>query len=113
MSLFKRRDFFLKSFIGLLGTGLLLSSKKPSKDNNFVWHGETDIVVIGSGTGLVGAITALKKGLKVVVLEKARSAGGTTAISGGVAWVPNNHVMKREGFTDSKSNSLKYLNQHN
>ena len=74
MSLFKRRDFFLKSFIGLLGTGLLLSSKKPSKDNNFVWHGETDIVVIGAGTGLVGAITALKKGLKVVVLEKARAA---------------------------------------
>ena len=111
MSLFKRRDFFLKSFIGLIGTGLLLSSKKPSKDNNFVWHGETDIVVIGAGTGLVGAITALKKGLKVVVLEKARSAGGTTAISGGVAWVPNNHVMKREGFADSKSNSLKYLNQ--
>ena len=111
MSLFKRRDFFLKSFIGLIGTGLLLSSKKSSKDNNFVWHGETDIVVIGAGTGLVGAITALKKGLKVVVLEKARSAGGTTAISGGVAWVPNNHVMKREGFTDSKSNSLKYLNQ--
>ena len=78
MSLFKRRDFFLKSFIGVIGTGLLLSSKKPSKDNNFVWHGETDIVVIGAGTGLVGAITALKKGLKVVVLEKARSPGGTS-----------------------------------
>ena len=53
------------------------------------------------------SITAQKKGLRVVVLEKARSAGGTTAISGGVAWVPNNHVMKREGFTDSKDNSLK------
>ena len=65
MSLFKRRDFFFKSFIGLIGTGLLLSSKKSSKDNNFVWHGETDIVVIGAGTGLVGAITALKKGLKL------------------------------------------------
>ena len=112
MNLFKRRDFFLKSLIGLIGTGFLLGSKKQFKDNNnFKWHGETDIVVIGAGTGLVGAIVALKKGLRVVVLEKASSPGGTTAISGGVAWVPNNHVMKREGFTDSKANSLKYLNQ--
>ncbi len=111
MSQFKRRDFFLKSLIGLIGTSFLISSKKKLKDDNFVWHGETDIAVIGSGTGLVGAITALKKGLRVVVLEKASSPGGTTAISGGVAWVPNNHVMKREGFNDSKANSLKYLNQ--
>ena len=107
MSQFKRRDFFLKSLIGLIGTSFLISSKKKLKDDNFVWHGETDIAVIGSGTGLVGAITALKKGLRVVVLEKASSPGGTTAISGGVAWVPNNHVMKREGFNDSKANYLK------
>ncbi len=82
MNLFKRRDFFLKSLIGLIGTGFLLSSKKQFKDkNNFKWHGETDIVVIGAGTGLVGAIVALTKGLRVIVLEKASSPGGTTAIS--------------------------------
>ena len=52
MGLFKRRDFFFKSFIGLIGAGFLLSLKKPLKDNNIIWHGETDIVVIGSGTGL-------------------------------------------------------------
>ena len=77
----KRRDFFLKSFIGVVGTGLLLGSKRQFKDdNNFIWHGETDIAVIGAETGLVGAITALKKGLRVVVLEKASSPGGTTGI---------------------------------
>ena len=54
---------------------------------------------------------ALKNGLRVVILEKAASPGGTTAISGGVAWVPNNHVMNREGFNDSKADTLKYLNQ--
>jgi len=32
MNLFKRRDFFLKSLIGLIGTGFLLSSKKQFKD---------------------------------------------------------------------------------
>jgi len=108
----KRRDFFWKSLIGVVGTGLLLGAKKPLKDeDNLVWHDETDIAVIGAGTGLVGAITALKNGLRVVILEKAASPGGTTAISGGVAWVPNNHVMSREGFNDSKTNTLKYLNQ--
>ena len=66
MGLFKRRDFFFKSFIGLLSTGFLLSLKKPLKDNNFIWHGETDIVVIGSGTGLAGAITAQKKDLELL-----------------------------------------------
>ena len=108
----KRRDFFWKSLLGVVGTGLLLGAKKKFKDqDNLIWHGETDIAVIGAGTGLVGAITSLKKGLRVVILEKAASPGGTTAISGGVAWVPNNHVMKREGFNDSRANTLTYLNQ--
>ena len=110
----KRREFIFKSIIGFLGTGLLLGAgtkKTPKDQNNIIWHDETDIAVIGAGTGLVGAITALKQGLRVVVLEKASSPGGTTAISGGVAWVPNNHVMKREGFNDSKANALTYLNQ--
>jgi len=80
----KRRDFFWKSLIGVVGTGLLLGAKKSFKDeDNLVWHDETDIAVIGAGTGLVGAIAALKNGLRVVILEKAASPGGTTAISGG------------------------------
>lgn len=110
----KRREFFFKSLLGIAGIGLLLGLKNQDKDvdqDNITWHGETDIVVIGSGTGLVGAITSLKKGLRVVVLEKAVSPGGTTAISGGVAWIPNNHVMKREGFIDSRIKTLTYLNQ--
>ena len=110
----KRREFIFKSIIGFLGTGFLLGAgtkKTPKDQNNIIWHDETDIAVIGAGTGLVGAITALKQGSRVVVLEKASSPGGTTAISGGVAWVPNNHVMKREGFNDSKANALIYLNQ--
>ena len=52
---------------------------------------ECDVLVIGAGAGgLSTAIVAAKHGLKVIVVEKAPVFGGTTAISGGVLWIPGN-----------------------
>ena len=52
-----------------------------------------DVLVIGSGAGgLAAAITARKLGLEVIVVEKETVFGGTTAFSGGVLWVPGNHI---------------------
>ncbi len=55
------------------------------------WDETHDVIVVGSGAGGLGtAVTAAIKGLDVVVLEKGDVFGGTTALSGGVLWVPGN-----------------------
>ena len=75
------------------------------------WHRQVDVVVIGSGTGLVAALAAAKAGKRVLVLEKSAAPGGNTIVSGGVFWVPNNRIMKREGYKDSRHDARRYLQQ--
>ncbi|RYF50638.1 MAG: FAD-dependent oxidoreductase, partial [Comamonadaceae bacterium] len=55
-----------------------------------------DVLVVGAGAGgMTAAITARKRGLDVLVVEKSQWFGGTTALSGGVLWVPGTrHAQK-------------------
>jgi succinate dehydrogenase/fumarate reductase flavoprotein subunit len=69
-----------------------------------------DVVIIGSGAGgLTAAIVAARLGLKTLILEKTGFFGGTTAVSGGGLWIPNNHHMASLGLTDSVDRATEYL----
>jgi succinate dehydrogenase/fumarate reductase flavoprotein subunit len=71
-----------------------------------------DLIVIGAGcAGLAAACTAAALGRRVVVLEHSDRVGGTTAISGGMVWIPNNHKMKESGLPDSAEAAREYLRQ--
>lgn len=71
---------------------------------------DADVVVVGSGAaGLMAAIVAAAAGKKVVVLEKSTYVGGTSAWSGGVAWVPDNHLMAAAGLDDSPEKAKRYI----
>ncbi|WP_245798754.1 FAD-binding protein [Sphingopyxis flava] len=68
-------------------------------------------MIVGSGGGsMVAAIYAKLAGLKPVILEKRDKIGGSTGFSGGVWWVPNNHVLKRHGVEDSRELAERYMN---
>jgi succinate dehydrogenase/fumarate reductase flavoprotein subunit len=68
-----------------------------------------DVIIVGSGTGLCAALCAARSGLKVLVLEKDKVIGGTTLVSGGVLWVPDNHIQKRENLRDNREGARAYL----
>lgn len=57
-----------------------------------------DVVVLGTGgAGLTAALTAATAGVEVAIFEKSDSVGGTTAVSGGIAWIPAHN--KTAGLT--------------
>ena len=74
------------------------------------WDRVVDVVVVGSGgAALTAATLAADGGAEVLVLEKADMVGGTTAVSGGVMWLPRNHHMAEAGVEDTKEEALAYL----
>ncbi|MAR80829.1 MAG: oxidoreductase [Acidimicrobiaceae bacterium] len=70
-----------------------------------------DVVVLGSGAAaLAAAVSASGHGAETIgVFEKANVIGGTSAMSGGMIWIPGNHHMKNKLLNDSREMALEYL----
>ncbi|HWL42003.1 MAG TPA: FAD-dependent oxidoreductase [Ilumatobacter sp.] len=69
-----------------------------------------DVVVVGSGAAATAAAaTAANEGAEVLLLERAEQLGGTTALSGCGAWVPNNSYMRAEGYEDPRDAALRFM----
>ncbi|MED5800624.1 FAD-dependent oxidoreductase [Gordonia sp. Z-3] len=74
------------------------------------WDREVDFLVVGSGAGgLTGALAAAAEGLDTLVIEKAAVFGGSTALSGGGIWIPNNPTLQRAGIVDTRERVRAYL----
>jgi 3-oxosteroid 1-dehydrogenase len=68
------------------------------------------VVVLGTGgSGLTAAVAAHDAGAQVSVFEKHDQVGGTTAWSGGMLWIPNNHHEDALGVGDTRERALEYL----
>ena len=69
-----------------------------------------DVIVVGSGAGaMTSALFAADQGLSVLIVEKSDKYGGTSAISGGGIWIPNNHYFAAKGGQDSVELAMQYL----
>ena len=76
---------------------------------NQTWDDTYDVVVVGAGTGLLGAITAARRGMRTLVVEKGAYLGGSTSMSGGGMWLPNNRILREAGAVDTKERVMTYL----
>ncbi|OBJ11704.1 3-ketosteroid-delta-1-dehydrogenase [Mycobacterium sp. 1165196.3] len=74
------------------------------------WDHSVDLVIAGSGGGgMVAGLAALDCGLEPLIIEKQPLVGGSTGLSGGIVWLPNNPLMRADGIADSHEEGLAYL----
>ena len=78
--------------------------------NSPKWDYEADVVIAGyGGAGAAAAIESHDSGSTVIILEKERIAGGTTAMSGGMIVGAGTSVQKERQISDTPEEMFKYF----
>lgn len=105
-----RRDFLKHAAVGAVGMSVLgagaLAEEKDARviyNNPAQWDHECDVAVIGSGTSMYGMVKLAKAGVDVICVEAFPITGGSTALSGGCAWMPVNADSVPYGDTREKA----------
>ena len=80
-------------------------------DAPIAWDHTVDVAVLGSGgAALTAAIAAHDHGARdVVIVEKGGMVGGTSAMSGGMLWIPNNLYQIAAGLEEPVDDVVAYL----
>jgi len=74
------------------------------------WDHTVDLLVVGTGAGaMVTALAAHEQGGNVLLIEKSPQYGGSSAMSGGGLWIPNNHLMADAGIPDTREEAMEYM----
>jgi 3-oxosteroid 1-dehydrogenase len=74
------------------------------------WDHTVDLLIVGSGAGAMATgLCAHDGGATALLIEKTGQYGGSSAMSGGSLWIPNNHLMPAAGVQDSRAEALTYL----
>jgi len=74
------------------------------------WDKSVDLLVVGSGAGaMTAALVGYDNGGEVLVIEKGKQYGGSSAMSGGGMWAPLNHLAMEAGIQDTPEEAWTYL----
>jgi len=112
-----------RTFIGGAGASALVGlaalsgcsdePKNTQGSDNTAWDKECDVVVVGSGAGLLAAVEAADAGASVILLEKVGVLGGATAVSGGNVQAAGTKVQADAGIKDTSEDHWKAFQASN
>jgi 3-oxosteroid 1-dehydrogenase len=74
------------------------------------WDKQVDVLVIGSGAGgMLAGLAAADAHAEVLIVEKEKLWGGTSATSGAGIWIPGSEVAREAGFEDNLDDAFTYV----